>query len=136
MTALRPDLLLVQHDSGHDHNRKRKKPQAFGNTAKVYMVEVGYCADTKYEEKLQDKMAPHRTLHDLLQARGHKAIYVPIVLVARTLDIMQSWQRRTSSMRSYEVCSQREEVRSHICLSFWGPWDLHITQQPGPCSRL
>ena len=51
---------------------------------------------------------------------------------ARTLDTMQSWQRRMSSMRSYEACSQREDVRSHICLSFWGPWGLRITRQPGP----
>ena len=43
---------------------------------------------------------------------------ITIMVLARTLDTMQSRQGRMSNMRSYDICSLREGARSRICLAF------------------
>ena len=51
-----------------------------GRTRQVWIVEGGYCADTRYEEKLQDKEAQHQELHAALTDVGYNVATLPIIL--------------------------------------------------------
>ena len=51
-----------------------------GSARKVWLVEGGYCADTKYEEKLAEKQQQHQRLQSMLQMYGYTVILLPIIL--------------------------------------------------------
>ena len=54
--------------------------QANGRPTKVWVVELGYSADTRYLEKVQEKTDQHEVLCNLLRAEGYEVIFLPIVL--------------------------------------------------------
>ena len=41
---------------------------------------MGYCSDTRYREKLQQKTEQHDVLRRLLLAKGHTVRYLPIIV--------------------------------------------------------
>ncbi len=51
-----------------------------GNPRSVQIVEGGYCPDTGYEEKLQEKEAQHTALEEALEDYGHNVITLPIII--------------------------------------------------------
>ena len=44
-------------------------------------MEGGYCSDTRYEEKLQEKGAQHRALEEALKAYGYNVTTLPIIRI-------------------------------------------------------
>ena len=51
-----------------------------GRTRQVWIIKGGYCADTRYEEKLQETEAQHQTLHAALTDFGYNVVTLPIIL--------------------------------------------------------
>ena len=47
---------------------------------KAYIIEVGYGAETRYQQKLQEKDAQHSQLRSLLRAEGFADVTNPIIL--------------------------------------------------------
>ena len=44
------------------------------------IVEGGYCSDTRYEEKLQEKGAQHKALEEALQDYGYSVATLPSII--------------------------------------------------------
>ena len=42
-------------------------------------MQVGYCSDTRYNEKFAEKQQQHQTLKQLLVANGHKVRVASII---------------------------------------------------------
>ena len=89
--ALRPDILITtaqpplpspqnMHKSGHVCS-------AAGKT--VWIVEVGYCAATRYHDKLLEKQQQHERLTQILQSKGFTVHVLP-VLLSNTAEIFKS----------------------------------------------
>ncbi len=71
-TKLRPDILMVRpRDPAAPSSDDRR-----GMT----IVEVGYCSDTRYLEKLKEKNEQHQLLKSLLLARGHTVTTCSLIL--------------------------------------------------------
>ena len=70
---MRPDIMIVEMDAMEQHTEPL--PQ---HARKLWLVEVGYCANTKYEEKLAEKRQQHKTLHRMMQSSGYDVIMPPI----------------------------------------------------------
>ncbi len=51
-----------------------------GNPRRIQIVEGGYCPDTRYEEKLQEKEAQHAALEAALRDYGHNVTTLPIII--------------------------------------------------------
>ncbi|KAL3154986.1 hypothetical protein ABBQ38_15507 [Trebouxia sp. C0009 RCD-2024] len=49
-------------------------------TRKVWIVEGGYCTDTRYSDKYRRKEEQHKHLQTLLQARGFEVTLLPVIL--------------------------------------------------------
>ena len=47
---------------------------------KVWIVEGGYCTDTRYSDSYRCKGTQHEHLQTLLQARGFEVILLPVIL--------------------------------------------------------
>ncbi len=89
---LRPDCMIVEIPKnevpGAGRQRKRSaggqerevRRQPSGRPSKVWVVEFGYSADTRYLEKVQEKTDEHEVLCTLLRAEGYEVILLPIVL--------------------------------------------------------
>ncbi len=43
-------------------------------------MEGGYCSDTRYEEKLQEKGAQHKALEEALRDYGYSVTTLPIII--------------------------------------------------------
>ncbi len=43
-------------------------------------MEGGYCSDTRYEEKLQEKGAQHKALEEALKEYGYNVTTLPIII--------------------------------------------------------
>ena len=78
-TKMRPDMMIVEMTTAeqqqylrHDDNSgSRMTPltpmMPNGNSRSIKIVEGGYCSDTRYEEKLQEKEAQHQALKEALK---------------------------------------------------------------------
>ncbi len=51
-----------------------------GNPRSIKIVKGGYCSDTRYEEKLQEKGAQHKALEEALKDYGYKVTTLPIII--------------------------------------------------------
>ena len=51
-----------------------------GNPRSIKIVEGGYCSDTRYEEKLQEKGAQHKALEEALKDYGYNVTTLPIII--------------------------------------------------------
>ena len=78
-SKMRPDMMVVEMTTTeqqqylrHDDNSGSRLPPLIpvmpnGNSRSVKIVEGGYCSDTRYEEKLQEKGAQHEALEEALK---------------------------------------------------------------------
>ena len=64
---------------GDQHNHHITTP-ANGRARRVWIVEVGYCSDTRYLDKLLEKTRQHRQLQSLLMDKVFKVRCLPITL--------------------------------------------------------
>ena len=84
---LRPDIMLVEltdierkaHMTGEEMPLLNATMQN-NRPRKVWIVEGGYCTDTRYSDKYRRKEIQHEHLKTLLQARGFEVILLPIIL--------------------------------------------------------
>ena len=84
---LRPDIMLVEltdkereaYMTGEDMPLLNATMQT-NRPRKVWIVEGGYCTDTRYSDKYRRKETQHEHLQTLLQARGFEIILLPIIL--------------------------------------------------------
>ena len=51
-----------------------------GKARRIWIVEGGYCSDTRYEEKLEEKEAQHTALEVALKEYGYDVTVLPIIL--------------------------------------------------------
>jgi len=91
-SKMRPDMMIVEMTAGeqqqylhHDDNSgSRLTPltpvMPNGNPRSIKIVEGGYCPDTRYEEKLQEKGAPHKALEEALKDYGYNVTTLPIII--------------------------------------------------------
>jgi len=50
-----------------------------GNPRSIKIEEGGYCSDTRYEKKLQEKGAHHKALEEALKEYGYNVTTLPII---------------------------------------------------------
>ena len=93
---LRPDILMTDMTTDEiktaeaDFARQQRKRKADKNPPtrsqdvikgqKITIVEIGYVADTRYEDKLSNKFDQHKMLCRLLALEGHEVQILPIIL--------------------------------------------------------
>ena len=95
---LRPDVMLVDmlaseaedlEQASHRPSVKRSRQgietvinrtHAPQKKCTVKIVDIGYCSDTRYHEKLTEKRLQHRRLCNILEQEGHKVEFLPIIL--------------------------------------------------------
>jgi len=91
-SKMRPDMMIVEMTAAeqqqylrHDDNSgSRLTPltpvMPNGNPRSIKIVEGGYCPDTRYEEKLQEKEAQHKALKEALKDYGYNVTTLPIII--------------------------------------------------------
>ena len=70
------------------------------------MVKVGYCADTRYHAKLQEKQEQHAQLKSILWAAGHEVDVVPLIF-GTTGCIYKSCEDHLKQLGVSHDCTQR-----------------------------
>ena len=91
-SKMRPDLMIVemtaseqhmylQHDDTIGERLRSLTPyMPDGKARRIWIVEGGYCSDTRYEEKLKEKEAQHQALQQALEDYGYKVAVLPVIL--------------------------------------------------------
>ncbi len=91
-SKMKPDMMIVEMTAAeqqqylrHDDNSgSRLTPltpaMPNGNPRSIKIVEGGYCPDTRYEEKLQEKEAQHKALEGALKDYGYNVTTLPIII--------------------------------------------------------
>ena len=51
-----------------------------GTARRIWIVEGGYCSDTRYEDKLKEKESQHQALQEALEDYGYKVAVLPVIL--------------------------------------------------------
>ena len=81
---LRPDALILE---GKERGTKRKRDGSAqhrylpkGARGNAFILEVGYTNETRYDDKLEEKIEEHETLMKLLEASEFTAVLCPIIL--------------------------------------------------------
>ena len=79
---LRPDIMLVEltreeqatyRNGNSQHSEERVLSTNIGDKRrKIWILEGGYCSDTKYERKNAQKLQQHQTLHHMLTQHGYE----------------------------------------------------------------
>ena len=81
---LRPDILLIQGlptvNAQRFGNLTRQQQQAIHGTSQIHLIEVGYASNTRYTEKLAEKLQQHAELIGLLRDQGWKVQCHGVVL--------------------------------------------------------
>ncbi len=97
-TKLRPDIMMVELQEHEQSMYQRAAgstphnllPSSFidvnprlgrGRQRKIWIVEGGYCADTRYAEKVAEKNEQHEKLVDMLKMFGYDVQLRPMPLV-------------------------------------------------------
>ena len=75
--SCKPSRKRGQHGGQNNHHITST---ANGRPRRVWIVEVGYCSDTRYLDKLQENTQQHRQLQGLLMDKGFKVTCLPIIL--------------------------------------------------------
>ena len=47
---------------------------------KIKIIEIGYCSDTRYNEKLNEKKEQHARFCKILRKEGHDVEFLPVIL--------------------------------------------------------
>jgi hypothetical protein len=85
-SKLRPDIMLVEVSQEEfakwvaGESVGRLCPTHDTRPRRVWIVEIGYCSDTRYEAKLDEKRAQHSQLQAALQSYGYDVTLIPMVL--------------------------------------------------------
>jgi len=91
-SKMRPDMMIMELTTAeqqryliHDGNSESRLTPLTpvmpnGNPRSMKIVEGGYCPDTRYEEKLQDKRAQHKALEEALKDYGYNVTTLPIIV--------------------------------------------------------
>ncbi len=91
-SKMRPDMMIVEMTTAeqqqylrHDDNSgSRLTPltpmMPYGNPRSIKIVGGGYCSDTRYEEKLQEKGAQHKALEEALKDYGYNVTTLLIII--------------------------------------------------------
>ena len=91
-SKMRPDMILVKMTAAeqqqylrHDDNfASRLTPltpkMPTENPRSIKIVEGGYCSDTSYEAKLQEKGAQHKALEEALKDYGYNVTTLPVII--------------------------------------------------------
>ena len=74
--SCQPSRKRGRHGGQHNHHITTT---ASGRARRVWIVEVGYCSDTRYLDKLQEKTLQRRQLQSLLMDKGFKVTCLPII---------------------------------------------------------
>ena len=74
--SCKPSRKRGRHGGQHNHHITTTTN---GRARKVWIVEVGYCSDTRYLDKLSEKTPQHRQLQSLLM-EGFNVTCLPIIL--------------------------------------------------------
>ena len=89
---IRPDIMMVDlttNDLSDMESRAPKKRKANGEKTtlkeiigrkKITILEIGYVADTRYDDKYKAKIQQHRSLCQILEKEGHEVKLYPIIL--------------------------------------------------------
>ena len=77
MTAAKQQQYL-RHDDNSGSRLTRVTPN--WNPRSIKIVQGGYCPDTRYEEKLQEKGAQHNALEEALQDYVYNVTSLPIII--------------------------------------------------------
>ncbi len=80
MTTAEQRRYLSYHDRTGHRLATLTPHMPCGRTRQVWIVEGGYCADTRYEEKSPEKEAQHQALHAALTIFGYNVATLPIIL--------------------------------------------------------
>ena len=89
---LRPDIMMVdisnsQADALLNSTNSVKRSRSGKETVmlrqqkfNVKIIEIGYCSDTRYHDKIKEKQAQHARLCTILRREGHSVEFLPIIL--------------------------------------------------------
>ena len=84
---MRPDIMIVEWTDAERETYMTGNPMPTlsptmqdNRPRKVWIVEGGYCTDTRYMDKLLRKELQHKQLQESLKQRGFEVILLPIVL--------------------------------------------------------
>ena len=88
---MRPDIMMVDltnNNFSDMESRAPKKRKADGEQAikdmiggkKITILEIGYVADTRYDDKYKAKIQQHRSFCQILEKEGHEVKLYPIIL--------------------------------------------------------
>ena len=91
-SKMRPDMMIVQMTAAeqqtyipHDDTTGTAMPTLTarlhnGRARRIWIVEDGYCSDTRYEDKLKEKEGQHQALQTALEDHGYQVSTLPIIL--------------------------------------------------------
>ena len=91
---MRPDLMVVDITAAeqqlyipHDDMNGTTMPTLTarlhnGTAGRIWIVEGGYCSDTRYEKKLKEKEGQHQALQTALEGHGYQVSVLPIIRVS------------------------------------------------------
>ena len=89
---MRPDIMMMDlttNDLSGMESRAPKKRKANGEKTtlkemigrkKITILEIGYVADTRYDDKYKAKVQQHRSLCQILEKEGHEVKLYPVIL--------------------------------------------------------
>ena len=84
----------------------KEQQQSVTRGKRVTVVEVGYCADTRYHAKLEEKLEQHAQLKGILQSAGHEVEVVPLVF-GTTGCIYKSCEGHLKQLGVSHDCTRR-----------------------------
>ena len=90
-SKMRPDMMIVEMTTAEqqylhydDNSGSRLTPltpaMPTGNPRSIKIVEGGYCPDTRYGEKLQEKEARHEALEEAFKDYKYKVTTLPVII--------------------------------------------------------
>ena len=91
-SKMRPDMMIVEMTAAeqqiyvpHDDTTGTAMPTLTarlhnGRARRIWIVEGGYCSDTRYEDKLKEKEGQYQAMQTALEDRGYQVSTLPIIL--------------------------------------------------------
>ena len=102
---LRPDCMVMEFPRDRPPNKRTREgafkapPLLNGKPRKVWIIELGYCSDTRYLEKLAEKQQQHEQLCKLLTIEGYDVQLLPVILSSAGMlsNVLNVWHVRCRS---------------------------------------
>ena len=114
---LRPDVMLVEltreeqrtYRNNINTNELSPLPSTIENRKrKIWILEGGYCSDTNYAKKYDEKMQQHQVLYRMLSQHGYEVRLLPLPLgYAETMynSNLSAWHKCCPSQKCHEEAS-------------------------------